>query len=118
MLTWTESEISLNQMGAMQTLDHYQIIRRNGAVVPFEPEKIAVAVMKTFLDVYGTTRNLLQKSIFALLGKLGSWVVTYSSLNKRAVLMGFRYKIKTAQIVLCKSNGFFSSVKTNLRNAP
>lgn len=38
----------------MQTLDHYQIIRRNGAVVPFEPSKIAVAVMKAFLAVHGT----------------------------------------------------------------
>ncbi|MDB5883125.1 MAG: Ribonucleoside-diphosphate reductase, partial [Ramlibacter sp.] len=33
---------------------HYQIIRRNGAVVPFEPNKIAVAMMKAFLAVHGT----------------------------------------------------------------
>ncbi len=32
----------------------YQIIRRNGAVVPFEPSKIAVALMKAFLAVHGT----------------------------------------------------------------
>jgi len=36
------------------TLSHYQIIRRNGAVVPFEPQKIAVALMKAFLAVHGT----------------------------------------------------------------
>ena len=35
-------------------LAHYQIIRRNGAVVPFEPGKIAVAMMKAFLAVHGT----------------------------------------------------------------
>ncbi|MBA3593559.1 MAG: ribonucleoside-diphosphate reductase subunit alpha [Polaromonas sp.] len=35
-------------------LNHYQIIRRNGAVVPFEPNKIAVAMMKAFLAVHGT----------------------------------------------------------------
>ncbi|GKT24001.1 ribonucleoside-diphosphate reductase subunit alpha [Acidovorax sp. SUPP3334] len=35
-------------------LAHYQIIRRNGAVVPFEPQKIAVALMKAFLAVHGT----------------------------------------------------------------
>ena len=35
-------------------LDSYQIIRRNGAVVPFEPNKIAVAMMKAFLAVHGT----------------------------------------------------------------
>ncbi|MFM1906347.1 MAG: hypothetical protein RLZZ591_24 [Pseudomonadota bacterium] len=37
-----------------QSLSHYQIIRRNGAVVPFEPNKIAVAMMKAFLAVHGT----------------------------------------------------------------
>ena len=32
----------------------YHIIRRNGAVVGFEPNKIAVALMKAFLAVHGT----------------------------------------------------------------
>ena len=40
--------------GAASPLNHYQIIRRNGAVVPFEPNKIAVAMMKAFLAVHGT----------------------------------------------------------------
>ncbi|MDE2416402.1 MAG: ribonucleoside-diphosphate reductase subunit alpha [Burkholderiales bacterium] len=35
-------------------LAHYQIIRRNGSVVSFEPNKIAVAMMKAFLAVHGT----------------------------------------------------------------
>jgi ribonucleoside-diphosphate reductase alpha chain len=39
---------------APNPLSHYQIIRRNGAVVPFEPNKIAVAMMKAFLAVHGT----------------------------------------------------------------
>jgi ribonucleoside-diphosphate reductase alpha chain len=43
------------QAGApVNPLAHYQIIRRNGAVVPFEPNKIAVAMMKAFLAVHGT----------------------------------------------------------------
>src|SRR5574343_829220 len=42
------------QPAALQTLASYQIIRRNGAVVPFEPNKIAVALMKAFLAVHGT----------------------------------------------------------------
>lgn len=37
-----------------QDLSHYQILRRNGAVVAFEPNKIAVAMMKAFLAVHGT----------------------------------------------------------------
>ena len=32
----------------------YQIIRRNGAVVAFAPNKVAVALMKAFLAVHGT----------------------------------------------------------------
>jgi ribonucleoside-diphosphate reductase alpha chain len=32
----------------------YQVIRRNGAVVVFEPSKVAVALMKAFLAVHGT----------------------------------------------------------------
>ncbi len=39
---------------ASHALAHYQIIRRNGAVVPFEPSKIAIAMMKAFLAVHGT----------------------------------------------------------------
>jgi len=35
-------------------LAQYQILRRNGAVVAFEPSKIAVAMMKAFLAVHGS----------------------------------------------------------------
>ncbi|MGQ0711984.1 MAG: ribonucleotide reductase N-terminal alpha domain-containing protein, partial [Rhodoferax sp.] len=36
-------------------LEHYQIMRRNGAVVAFVPTKIAVAMTKAFLAVHGAT---------------------------------------------------------------
>ncbi len=39
---------------AAAAYSQYQIIRRNGAVVPFEPNKIAVAMMKAFLAVHGS----------------------------------------------------------------
>jgi ribonucleoside-diphosphate reductase alpha chain len=42
------------QTSLISSLSQYQIIRRNGAVVPFEPAKIAVAMMKAFLAVHGT----------------------------------------------------------------
>ncbi|MCC6246799.1 MAG: ribonucleoside-diphosphate reductase subunit alpha [Rubrivivax sp.] len=41
-------------LGAASAYAGYQIIRRNGAVVGFEPNKIAVALMKAFLAVHGT----------------------------------------------------------------
>ena len=40
--------------GAASAYQGYQIIRRNGSVVSFEPNKIAVALMKAFLAVHGT----------------------------------------------------------------
>jgi ribonucleoside-diphosphate reductase alpha chain len=43
-----------SQAGAGSAYAGYQIIRRNGAVVSFEPNKIAVALMKAFLAVHGT----------------------------------------------------------------
>ena len=48
--------LPVDRVGAatVHPLHHYQIIRRNGAVVPFEPNKIAVAMMKAFLAVHGT----------------------------------------------------------------
>ena len=49
-----QPETATNGTPSIQALAHYQIIRRNGAVVPFEPNKIAVALMKAFLAVHGT----------------------------------------------------------------
>jgi ribonucleoside-diphosphate reductase alpha chain len=40
--------------GAHSAYQGYQILRRNGAVVSFEPSKITVALMKAFLAVHGT----------------------------------------------------------------
>jgi ribonucleoside-diphosphate reductase alpha chain len=55
----TTSSVSARHPGtamdsAPNPLADYQIIRRNGAVVPFEPGKIVVAMMKAFLAVHGT----------------------------------------------------------------
>jgi ribonucleoside-diphosphate reductase alpha chain len=45
---------NIGHTATSSALANYQIIRRNGAVVPFEPNKIAVALMKAFLAVHGT----------------------------------------------------------------
>ncbi|MCV2370037.1 ribonucleoside-diphosphate reductase subunit alpha [Roseateles oligotrophus] len=51
------SQLSASTEGqALQSaFQAYQILRRNGAVVSFEPSKIAVALMKAFLAVHGTS---------------------------------------------------------------
>ncbi len=48
------AETEHHSAASVHALANYQIIRRNGAVVPFEPNKIAVALMKAFLAVHGT----------------------------------------------------------------
>jgi ribonucleoside-diphosphate reductase alpha chain len=45
--------LSATDAGKAPAYAGYQIIRRNGAVVAFEPHKIAVAMMKAFLAVRG-----------------------------------------------------------------
>ena len=52
---------------AGNALAHYQIIRRNGAVVPFEPNKIAIAMMKAFLAVHDT-QNAASTSVRGVYG--------------------------------------------------
>src|ERR1700741_4761983 len=42
-----------SQATAASALGDYRIIRRNGAVVAFEPSKIAIAMTKAFLAVNG-----------------------------------------------------------------
>ena len=42
-------------------LANYQIIRRNGAVVPFAPDKIAIAMMKA----HGVTRLVIHKDLMS-----------------------------------------------------
>ena len=45
---------SVRPVGGASAYAGYQILRRNGSVVSFEPNKIAVALMKAFLAVHGT----------------------------------------------------------------
>ena len=51
---FTANEASASNSPPNAPFQNYQIIRRNGSVVPFEPAKIAIAMMKAFLAVHGT----------------------------------------------------------------
>ncbi|HEX7438707.1 MAG TPA: ribonucleoside-diphosphate reductase subunit alpha [Caldimonas sp.] len=50
----TAPRLVASQGSVASAYQGYQILRRNGAVVAFEPNKIAVALMKAFLAVHGT----------------------------------------------------------------
>ncbi len=49
-----DNPTSARTLQGFTVLPDYQIIRRNGAVVPFEPHKITTAMMKAYLAVHGT----------------------------------------------------------------
>jgi hypothetical protein len=92
MLTWDELD---EPNGG--PLAHYQVIRRNGTVVPFEPSKTPSAlVMQALGWMFPANRKLASPSSVAL-PKRGSL-----SIRSQAG----------------KLSGFFSASKANLRNAP
>src|SRR5664279_1750567 len=53
-VTAAAPRIAARPASAASAYQGYQTLRRNGAVVAFEPNKIAVALMKAFLAVHGT----------------------------------------------------------------
>jgi hypothetical protein len=50
MLIWVDAAV-LSKSRAAEVCVNYQIIRRNGAVVPFEPQKIVHAMVKAVMVV-------------------------------------------------------------------
>lgn len=92
MLAWNESD-GLNH----SPFAHYQIMRRDGAVIPFEPSRISVVVVIRALGlVFGGNRKPTSDSVGVMAEK--------GTLSTRT---------QTA-----KQSGFFSASKANLRNAP
>ena len=122
MLTWDEFDEPNSEL-----LAHYQIIRRNGAVVPFEPNKIATVMMKAFMAVYradaciacaGFLSGNLPSSLLSAPAIFRRWILATASSTKQHLfalskLVGAMIKLQPG-----KANGFFSASKANLRNAP
>ena len=52
--TRADQAIGPRTLDGFTVLPDYQIMRRNGAVVPFDPPKITTAIMKAFLAVHGS----------------------------------------------------------------
>ena len=120
-----------DQPDVSETLAHYQIIRHNGAVVSFEPRKIAEAMMKAFLALHGTLtdrerrQTLLGGLILSVVERVSVWKYKTWLLAldfRRAMLVHAAYVkgcIGTdVQVGAGVGRGFFSATKPNLRNAP
>src|SRR6266853_1959618 len=66
------------------TLSQYKVIRRNGAVVAFEPSKIAIAVTKAFLAVNGG-QSAASSRVRELTAHLTDVVVNARARRRRAL---------------------------------
>ena len=107
--------------------NHYAIIRRNGNLVPFEPQLIAQAMMKAFLAVHQTMRKgCTGNSLFYLRNTLSSPVSQWYSPERLEVRLakrggGARLRSRRRNNTDLRdgsTSGFFSAAKPNLRNAP
>ena len=74
MLAIAEQQIHERPGSAAFAYAGYQIIRRNGAVVAFEPHKIAVALMKAFLAIRSNTASRAKSPC--------SWLLASGSRNR------------------------------------
>jgi len=110
---------------------HYQIIRREGAVVPFEINPLVEAMKKVFLALLKISRGLRSRTsvfgelLFSFAERVSCWPRQLGLLAldfKRAALAQgacMQRSIGTGmRIGAGAGRGFFSAVKPNLRNAP
>jgi hypothetical protein len=109
--------------GPLQPLAHYQVIRRNGALVPFFPNDIALAMENAFLRVHGRAASAAEEALSCL-----SWLVAHPTWSFVTRILGLpaisgclhmpspdmELKARRAP----NAHGFFSATKVNLRNAP
>lgn len=110
MLTWDDIDPA-----DTHPLTRYQIIRRNGAVVPFEPSKIANVMMKAFLAV---SCHGAEGFLCSGLHAAGSWMVAFMSWHMHHLPMSPLLRSRVVNATRTRLNGFFWSGKANLRNAP
>lgn len=92
MLAWNESD-GLNHL----PFAHYQIIRRDGAVIPFEPSHISVVAVIRALGLVSCENRKPTSGSVGVMADRGSLFTRTQTI---------------------KQSGFFSASKANLRNAP
>lgn len=118
MLTWEEAAVS-GQPRDAGLMTHYQIIRRNGAVVPFEPNKIAHAMMRAFMAVHGVLAFAQDIGSGWLHGLWRAIKPSRSCANGVERAAGLDRSPRVApQPSRSKQQRFFGSNKPDMRNAP
>jgi hypothetical protein len=116
MLTWEESAVpGQPHAGA---LAHYQIIRRHVAVVPFEPNKIARALMRAFMAVRGVlafAQDICSGWLHGLWRAIKPLKGCANGVDRAA---GLDRSCMVPQQGRSKQQRFFGSNKPDMRNAP
>jgi hypothetical protein len=97
-----------------QALKHYQIIRRNGAVVPFEPERISEALRNAFAALSVSAANILDDFVRCVYQGLLAWTNLFTSATGTDQP---KKQLCNSEMPTCHT-GFFSAQKLNMRNAP
>ena len=121
MLTW-ETTAASDEPRSTSPYAHYQIIRRNGAVVLFELRKIYIAVKKVFLAVRGGACGWAFAQRISS-GRLhGFWRPLKPSRSSahagdRAACLSRPLHVAALE-VQSRSLRFFASSKHDMRNAP
>ena len=118
MLTWDETRVSgLPRIAGV--FAQYQIIRRSGGLTPFEPNRIAHAMMTAFMAVHGVVA-FAQRACSGWLH--GLWrAIKPSKVCAHAVNQAIgleRLLLVTSLQGHCKERSFFGSSKPAMRNAP
>ncbi len=118
MLTWDEPTKS-GLPALPSVFDQYQIIRRNGGVMTYEPSKIARAMMQAFLAVHATS-EVAQRTCSGWLH--GAWHALTPPKGSAPVIARAaacdRPRSLASHQRQAKQPGFFVSSKPDMRNAP
>jgi hypothetical protein len=118
MLTWEEATVS-GRLGNTRAFAHYQIIRRKGAVIPFEPNKIAHAMMRAFMAVHGAlafVQSICRGWLHGLWRPLKPSKVSTHGGDRGSCLDRLTHPVP--QQAQCRPQRFFGSNKPDMRNAP
>ena len=114
-----------------KALAHYQILRRNGVVVPFESSTVAETTLMAFLAVHGTSngRHRLVSRFSEMISSAGESTLVWlyeiwpSALHRKQDLPVHKSRasrnVDAIELSAAgKKMGFFLAVKPYLRNAP
>ena len=96
------------------TLANYQIIRRAGAVVPFEPSRIA----QTLLDAFAKVQGIIEAAWSDFVGCAYLSLLAEPCTFHNAMTENPPSPKSKASASTLGHMGFFSASKLNMRNAP